>query len=334
MTPYAVDPGRSAFASQGRPAYALPEPSIADHAPAARSSRSRGLVVAGTFLLAAAVIAPAASMVMQGGPGDGGSALNPSGGRLGLASSSASAPATLGSRRSPAPSRTSSPAPSRTPGSTSPAGPITSATTLSPLSGSVVFVDAFGDPSSGWMTSSGDAPNTYGQYQSGGYVIVSMGGSMEHLVYSPYRAGRQQLSMSLTATETGAPAGAGFGVTCRRGTGDAAISYTFIVLNTGRFVVERVDGEPSLDKRGVVLQHGNSPVPPGWKPITVVGICATLADGVTTRLAFFVAGHKLADLTNAAVLGDTGWTGGIDMASGASESIVTAISWVERDLTR
>jgi hypothetical protein len=156
---------------------------------------------------------------------------------------------------------------------------------------------------------------------------------MQHLVYAPYRVGKEQLSVSLTGTQTGAPSGAGFGVTCRRGTGATQVSYSFVVLNSGRFYIER-DDATSSGPRATIVERGQSPLKPGSTPITVVAICATLADGTTTRLALFIEGRELADFTNATKLSGTGWVAGIDMSSGKTPSTMTASNWEERDLSR
>jgi hypothetical protein len=156
---------------------------------------------------------------------------------------------------------------------------------------------------------------------------------MEHLVFGPYKTGKKQVGLALTASQTGAPSGAGFGVTCRRGTGSAQIMYAFIVLNTGKFTVERYNGLPSAGNPAKILKRGNTLVLPGSKPITVAGMCATVV-GVTTRLALFVEGQQLVDMLDAATLPGAGWTGGIDMVSGKTPSTLTATNWVERDLSK
>jgi hypothetical protein len=168
---------------------------------------------------------------------------------------------------------------------------------------------------------------------SGGYAIASRTGALEHFVYSPYRTGKKQLGMTVTASQAGAPSGAGFGVTCRRGTGKAQVTYALVVLSTGKFYVERYKGIPSASNGATSLKRGTSSVTPGSTPITVVGMCATLYGGVT-RLALFAEGQKLADFTDSATLTGTGWVGGIDMVSGKTPSTLIARSWVERDLSK
>ena len=211
-------------------------------------------------------------------------------------------------------------------------GPVTASTQLVLARGSVVLQDDFRHAHS-WSGPRDDTASTTFQYGPGGYTIGSLTGVVEHLANSPNRSPSEQLSMSVTAVQTGAPSGAGFGVTCRRGTGVAQVTYTFTVLNTGRFLIERFDGLLN-GISPVVVRRGQSPVMPGTTPLTIVGMCATLADGRTTRLALFAGGSLLADVTDVARLSGTGWLGGIDMASGKTPSTMTASSWSERDLSR
>jgi hypothetical protein len=199
--------------------------------------------------------------------------------------------------------------------------------------GVVVSSDNFKDSHSGWSLPKANSAVTTYQFTSGGYAIGSRTGTLEHLVYAPYKTAQQQLSMSVTATQTGAPKGAGFGVTCRRGSNAAQISYTMVVLNNGTYYVERYDGVPVATSNPKALRHGQSPVSPGSTATTVVGMCATIAPG-TTRLALFVNGQLLADVTDTAVLAGSGWTAGIDMASGKTTSTIVATAWQERDLSQ
>jgi hypothetical protein len=157
---------------------------------------------------------------------------------------------------------------------------------------------------------------------------------MEHMVYAPHQVNSGQISMSLTAVPNGAPIGAGFGVVCARGTGAAKVAYAFTLRNDGRFYIERFDGVSGSAAGHAVVAFGRHKVALGANAVTVVGMCATLADGRTTRLVFYAAGRKLADTTNRATLTGSGWAGGIDMASGKTPSTLTASAWDERDLSR
>lgn len=213
-------------------------------------------------------------------------------------------------------------------------GPVTASTELTPDRGAIVSTDNFDDPHSGWSNSNLNTSATTFAYQAGGYVVGSLTGTMDHFVYGPYRTAKQQLSMSVTATLTGAPSGAGVGVTCRRGTGATQTTYAMVVLNTGKYYVERYDGVPGTGSNPVIIKKGTSDAKPGSTPITVVGMCATLG-GATTRLAMFVEGQEIADVDDTApIITGSGWTGGFVMASGKTPSSLTATSWVERDLSK
>ena len=189
---------------------------------------------------------------------------------------------------SPSPSALVSPSAS-TPAS--PAGPVTAATVLAADRGVVVSSDNFKNSHSGWPTSKANSAVTTYSFTSSGYAIGSRTGTLEHLVYGPYKTARQQISQSVTATQAGAPKGAGFGVTCRRGTNAAQVSYTMVVLNNGTFYVERYTGIPVATSNPKTLRTGPSAVVPGTTPITVVGMCATISPGVT-RLALFANGQR------------------------------------------
>lgn len=216
---------------------------------------------------------------------------------------------------------------------TSPPGPVTAATALAADRGALLFTDNFRNPKSGWSTPSKNSAVTTYSYGSAGYLIGSRTGMLEHMVYAPYHTTKQQLSMSVTASQAGAPKGAGFGVTCRRGTAAAQTSYTLVVMNTGSYYIERYDGVPSGSSSPKTLKRGTSSVAPGSTPITIVGMCATMGGG-STRLALFVDGQKIADLTDTVKLVSAGWTGGIDMQSGKTTSVLTVTGWQERDLSK
>ena len=179
-----------------------------------------------------------------------------------------------------------------------------------------------------------DLKNTTFQYGSTGYTIGSLAGPMHHLVFAPFRTAMQQMSMSVTATQDNAPLGAGFGVSCRRGANADQVVYEFIVTSNGRFLVDRWRGIPSVDGEPAPLYWGDAPFPPGLVPITVTGVCATLADGSATRLALFVDGQLLADFTDKIKVSGDGWTGGIVMSSMGTPSTMTATYFEERDLTK
>jgi hypothetical protein len=194
-----------------------------------------------------------------------------------------------------------------------------------------VFSDDFHDSSSGWSTATLPS-GTVLSYTGGKYVILAKG-DLHHYAESPYQQVRRQLTASVTGTQSaGAPEGAGFGVTCRRGVGAQQVRYQFLVLTGGQFFVEAGTGPDSGTAVPVILKQGSSPASPGTSPITVVGACLGEADGKTTRLVLFVNGTSVADLTDVQNLSGNGWLSGIDVASrNTSASTVTVTRFVERD---
>ena len=209
-------------------------------------------------------------------------------------------------------------------------------TALSPLNaaqGRAVFSDNFRDPGSGWTTAALPSGTTFA-YAPGGYVIAARE-SLHHFAYTPYNQPFAQLSMAVTGQQSSAaPAGAGFGVTCLRGAGSGQIRYEFLVEEPGRWFVERRDGRLVDSVPPYVLHVGTAPAAPGNVPITVEGVCASLPDGHTTRLALFVDGTSVVTMTDAASsLPGPGWTTGLDIASrSTAPSTVTVTRFVLRSL--
>jgi hypothetical protein len=237
------------------------------------------------------------------------------------ASSSATSPSTVAPGTSPA---TTIPR--------IPRGPVTASTSLTWDRGSVVFNDDFQDPGSGWPTQPLPSGTSF-NYGPGGYVVVA-DGTLHHIAYAPYTEPVAQLSMTAIATQTAnAPQGAGFGVLCGRGTGATAVEYEFLVLGGSRWFVERHDGSLAAGT-GHLIKEGTSPLSPGSAPVTVTAMCATGTDGQTSRLALFVNGFQVADVSDtASVFTDAGWFGGVDVASQATRSSTVTLShYEERDL--
>jgi len=230
-----------------------------------------------------------------------------------------------GARHYLRPSQTSRPAAA--------SGQVTAATPLTAGRGALVFGDDFQDPQSGWNSAVTPSGTNFG-YGQGAYVVAGKG-TLHHFAEAPYRNALPQLGMSISATQTtGAPAGAGFGVTCWRGDGTDRVRYEFVLLAPGTWYLERDGGMDTLTSRGVVLQKGTAPVGPGASPITVVGMCATL-DGESTRLALFVDGSKMVDQIDApggSAAG--GWLSALDISSrDAGDSAVTVTRFEDRDLS-
>ncbi len=211
--------------------------------------------------------------------------------------------------------------------------PLTADSRVVPGAGTQVFVDDFRDPSSGWFTGTAASGTTYA-YSSSGYAIAGKE-SLHHLAFAPYTRGLTQMSMEVTATQTaGAPAGAGFGVTCDTGRGAGELHYELLVLDPGTWYLERYDGAISQSNGGAVIKQGASPSAPGEAPLTVTGVCATLPDGRTTRMVLFVNGELVADASDSSTSSLSGWVGGIVAVSRASAvTTVTYTKFLERDLS-
>jgi hypothetical protein len=222
---------------------------------------------------------------------------------------------------------------SSTPGSR----PITLTTPLTAATGTVVFKDDFNDVHTGWSTGSGPAEIKYA-YVNGKFVAVATGG-FSFFAPSPYSQPLQQLSVGATATlDIHTPPDAGFGVDCARGKGASQTTYAFTAGADSNWYVEKWTGPDSDTNFPTTLKQGTlKGVPaPGQIPVTLVGVCATMADGLTTRLAFFIDGSKVADLTdNPQPAFSYGWV--TDLVTSGSDSgpvTVTVTHFEERDLSR
>ena len=333
-----VRPGGSAAIGGYRPWAAaldpMPEPK--------RTLPSRRLMIlAGTVALVVTLVAAILLSGLAGGGSHNTGSAAPTQGGVAVASAqdTTSAMATDSTSANESASPSAVPSPSPTPslasptGPASPAGPVTDATVLAANRGVILSNDNFKNSHSGWSLPKANSAVTTYKFTGTGYAIGSLTGALEHMVYAPYKTAKQQLSMSVTATQTGAPKGAGFGVTCRRGTDAAEISYTMVVVNNGTFYMERYSGPPSATSNPKILKRGVSPVSPGSTPVTIVGMCATISPGVT-RVTLFANGQLLADVTDTATLAGSGWAGGIDMSSGKTPSTLLATAWQERDLSK
>lgn len=210
-------------------------------------------------------------------------------------------------------------------------GRITASTPLASNAGSVVFTDSFNDPASGWSTTSLASGSTY-TYTADGFVVHAVGAE-QHLRQAPYSERHEQVSVAMTATQAaGAPGSAGFGVVCLRGSSTAGVGYGFTDRADGRWLIVRIDRAAG---HLTALAAGAAPVVPGAQPVTVEGMCVTLASSRTTRLLLFVDGTSVADLTDTAAtnLPDVGWQAGLDIESGTSPSTVTVTAFSERNLS-
>ena len=222
--------------------------------------------------------------------------------------------------------------------STSPAShPITVTTPLTAATGTVVFTDDFHNVHSGWDTTSATSGITYA-FANGAFVSAATAGFW-FSEPSPYFEPLQQLSVGTTATlDIHTPPDAGFGVDCVRGTGSSQTTYQFTATADSNWYVMRWTGPNSDTNFPTTLKQGTikgAPAP-GVIPVTLVGVCATMADGVTTRLALFIDGSKVADFTDTALAAlSSGWV--TDLVTAGSDSgpvTVTSTHFEQRDLSR
>jgi hypothetical protein len=201
------------------------------------------------------------------------------------------------------------------------ANAVTPDSAVAPDKGSVVYTDDFHDAASGWLTG-----GSHGTYVTGGYQFGATGQSVFYSP-APYYNPVPQLAMSVTATTDGAVGG--FGVACADvTTTGGGVSYEFFALGDGYWLIARRD---HVNQRlPVELASGRATATPGKAPVTVEGVCASLAGGNNVRLMLFINGHKSADISDhpAAVPSD-GWIG--FMTTAAPISIV-ASSYLERNL--
>ncbi len=211
--------------------------------------------------------------------------------------------------------------------------PVTATTELKPNDGSVIFSDDFHDSGSGWSTDT--TPEFSASFTKSGYVVVGRT-LVDNEVSAPYVTPKDQLSVSVDATESAdSPVGSGFGAGCSRGPTDNTISYDFAAEVGATWELFRHDTRPGVTDRDSLLKKGTSPQAPGAKLLTVELMCATLTDGVTTRLVMFVNDTQVADITDpVANLSRLGWLGGLVVRSvDSGPTAVTAIHFEERDLT-
>jgi hypothetical protein len=317
QNPYAGPPQNPYAAAPN--GYLYPSPSPYRYAPSPPAHRGRNLLIGGIVLaLIVAVI--------------GVEAAHP---KSSSATSSGSFPANAQAPASPTtaqPNQATQPNQSQPSAGTSSDG-VTATSTLSAISGVEVFADDFTDPDSGWWTGS-DPGGAVMAYSPDGYTITSAVRA-HWLSYAPFDDPEQQINMNLTAHESaGAAAQSGFGLACRRGPDSTTnVRYEFIVNESNQWFIERNEGPVTLASTPTTLDHGDLPAALGTQDLSITGICATLADGQTTRLALFVGGQKVADITDVQALDSDGWLGAlISSSSGAATSTTTVYDYTESDL--
>jgi len=203
--------------------------------------------------------------------------------------------------------------------------PVNAKTTLDAERGKVVFADDFKNARSGWVTGAvGGGPTT--SYTDAGYVVVAAKRLVDNVVHSPYALALPQISVAATAAVSlKSPKGSAPGVGCSRGPSDKTIKYTFLVAVGGGWELMRRDTRAGAKTPATVLKRGAPPAPVGIDPLVIEGMCATLSDGKTTRVVFFINGIEVADVADrVADLPSVGWFGDL-IVRGQKAAITTVI---------
>ena len=203
--------------------------------------------------------------------------------------------------------------------------PVVASTTLDAERGKIVFADDFKNARSGWVTGAvGGGPTT--SYTDAGYIVVAAKRSVDNVVHSPYALSLPQISVAATAAVSlKSPKGSAPGVGCSRGPSDRTIKYTFLVAVGGGWELMRRDTRPGAKTPATVLKRGSPPAPLGLDPLVIEGMCATLSDGKTTRVVFFINGIQVADVSDrVADLPSVGWFG--DLIVRGQKTAVTTVT--------
>ena len=84
-------------------------------------------------------------------------------------------------------------------------------------------------------------------------------GTLDHFAGSPYTTPILQIAIAVTATQSAdAPVGAGYGVSCWRGTNASELRYDFVMTAGGGWTVDRRDG--GVSTKPLILKQGTSTV--------------------------------------------------------------------------
>jgi len=252
-----------------------------------------------------------------------------------LSRSRANAPYTGGVSQQPLAAQSSSAA-AAAPASAQPGSPRSSAadatiTTTTPLragGGTSVYSTNFVQSDSvfsGWPL--GPQQNVDIELQQNGYAISGAGRYIS-LVDAPIDQRYNQIEVSAHALESiNPPPGAAFGVFCAVG----GVAYTFDVAADGTWSIRRGAAPEIFETRdtSIAIAHGSvgSSLASG---AAIAGVCATLPDGTSGRLAMFVNGTKVADLLDTQAASGIGWRAGIvSTDADLSSSTTTFVSFAE-----
>jgi hypothetical protein len=191
---------------------------------------------------------------------------------------------------------------------------VTAKSTVRPTTGTVIFSDDFTDPTTGWNIGGHDDSDN--EYDSAGYTITVTKPWMVSTP-SPYDGVVSQLSQSVTSSiSASSEEGSSFGLACGRDfDAPSEMDYEFFVDREGGWYIQRRNKATDFSSNPHVLSEGAVPQRT-TKPITMVAVCASLADGKTTRLVLFIGGVEAADLTDRSPAETSNWQGMLDTEGG------------------
>jgi len=210
------------------------------------------------------------------------------------------------------------------------ANPMTATAPLKAGDGKVVYSDDFHDQNSGWTNQVG-LFGTKVTYGSNALTITPKDWGTTDLV-PPFHGQIDQIAIALTASVDGVTSG-GDGVTalCRQQTATGQVEYRFGVSSGSTWSFTRsIQTGSHTDING---SGGVSQTNIGATPVSAVAVCATLADGRSTRVALFVDGTSVMDRVETADSDlKTGWSPVVQIDSSKSTPSVSLHKFEVRNL--
>ncbi len=199
---------------------------------------------------------------------------------------------------------------------------------MGPGAGTSVYSIDFTAGHSGWKEKTYEDGTRY-EGTDAGYVITARD-AFNYFSYAPYGSVKQQLSVSMTASQVGSGADMGFGVVCYADSEN--LSYEFIAFSSGDWVILKRQGTKAQQEDPITYAAGEGSTPAGATPMTIVGVCSSL-DTRTIRVTMYVDGKEVSDTTDT---NDTSeletWLGGIVVSAETSGPTVTVTRFELRDL--
>jgi len=177
------------------------------------------------------------------------------------------------------------------PGGSNPSGPMAEST--APAPGSVLFLDDFSNPASGWERVS-DAEGIM-DYDDGVYRILVKGSHVNYFA-TPGRS-FNDTRVEVDAVKIDGPDDNRAGIICRMSqAGDSARYYFFIITNSGYYAVGRAEGG-----QGFLL--GQSALAQSSAIKTGLSINHLRADCIGSTLSFYINGFLVSQVSDNALTG-------------------------------